>query len=67
MKTVLSSSGDVSVQGKGMTQFLVGGDGEEWTVKPETQALDVTRIELVACPNALSFVVVSIPALRLLI
>jgi hypothetical protein len=39
MKTALSSSGDVSVQGKGMTQFLVVGDGEEWTVKTETQAL----------------------------
>jgi hypothetical protein len=39
MKTALSSSGDVSVQGKGMTQFLVVGDGEEWTMKTETQAL----------------------------
>jgi hypothetical protein len=33
------SKEDVSVQGKGMTQFLVVGDGEEWTVKTETQAL----------------------------
>ena len=32
------SKEDVSVQGKGMTQFLVVGDGEEWTVKTETQA-----------------------------